>query len=585
MSFRRLSLLGGLALGLAATAAEPARTALPLDELKAGQKGEVWTVFEGTRPEPFSVEVTGVIRNALGPGKSLILCRLTDPRVQRMGAVAGMSGSPLYVDGRFAGALSYKIQVFETTPYAGFTPAADLDEVGRRVGTEKASDSDDGIPAEGTALAALPGPALQPLRPAFTLGGLSPEVSRLMGPYLSRLGLNLTSLGGGSGSDERAPAPAESLRPGAAVSVALATGDVTLAGTGTVSEIDGNRVVAFGHPMMGLGDVELPMCSAEIVAILPSQLESVKVANTGPMIGTISQDRLSAISGTLGRFPPMVQVEVEVASARGPAHTLRFQVARQQQLTPAIVAAGVSQAILGSNDAGLANGFRIESDVTFTAKQSLSARTFYAGPQAFAQGLGEFVQGLSQDLQNPYEKTFPERVKFEVQPLERNPSVTVQRFELSRAEARAGDTVRAELEWRDYQGSARRETVAIPLDPRWAGKSLEVVVAPGRVVDEMAGRTRQAAAAQFRSFDAYLEALRGTRPTDGLCVAVVEKSALFSDQGAGTPELPGSLARAAGAADEARFQQRAAFLPLWETHILAGKVANAAVRRSLQVVD
>src|SRR4051812_16917634 len=102
---------------------------ITIDELKPGQRGEVWTVFRGTEPEPFSVEVTGVLRNALGPGKSLIVCQLTDPRVQNMGAVAGMSGSPLYVEGKLAGALSYQIQRFETVHHAGFTPAADLAEV------------------------------------------------------------------------------------------------------------------------------------------------------------------------------------------------------------------------------------------------------------------------------------------------------------------------------------------------------------------------------------------------------------------------------------------------------------------------
>src|SRR5215213_6826026 len=105
------------------------REIFPLDQLQPGQQGEVWTVFRGTKPEPFTVEVTGVLRNALGPGKSLILCQLTDPRVQNMGAVAGMSGSPLYIEGRLAGALSYQIQRFETVRHAGFTPAADLEEV------------------------------------------------------------------------------------------------------------------------------------------------------------------------------------------------------------------------------------------------------------------------------------------------------------------------------------------------------------------------------------------------------------------------------------------------------------------------
>src|ERR1700722_1790868 len=114
---------------------------MALSDIKAGQHGEVWTVFQGTKPEPFEVEVTGVIQNALGPGKSIILCKLTDPRVQNMGAVAGMSGSPLYIDGRFAGALSYKIKRFEPVRSAGFPPAADMAEVSERVGALPADPS------------------------------------------------------------------------------------------------------------------------------------------------------------------------------------------------------------------------------------------------------------------------------------------------------------------------------------------------------------------------------------------------------------------------------------------------------------
>src|SRR5512147_1380552 len=122
----------GLAVWATALLAQPSDApVIPLDELKPGQTGVVWTVFQGTQPEPFSVEVTGVLRNALGPGKSLIICQLTDARVQKMGAVAGMSGSPLYIDGKLAGALSYQVQRFETVRFAGFTPVEDLLEVQR----------------------------------------------------------------------------------------------------------------------------------------------------------------------------------------------------------------------------------------------------------------------------------------------------------------------------------------------------------------------------------------------------------------------------------------------------------------------
>lgn len=547
---------------------------IALDELKPGQRGEVWTVFQGTVPEPFAVQVTGVVRNALGPGKSLILCELTDPRVQKMGAVAGMSGSPLYIEGKLAGALSYQIQRFETVRYAGFTPAADMAEVQAKLGSK---------PPAMTATDST----YRPLQPAFTLSGLSPAVTELFAPQFAALGLSATALGGSLGSvDTTNPAVGNSpLIPGSAVAVALATGDITLAGTGTVSRVEGKQITAFGHPMMTLGDVALPMCEAEIVTILPSAMQSVKIANTGRVIGTITQDRLSAVSGTLGAGPAMTEVEVVVSSPGVASRTLRFSVARQQQLTPTLVAAGVTQAILGTNEAGFSNGFRLSSDVTFGQSQTLSAQTLYSGPQGFTQGIGEFVKGLSADMQNPYEKTFPSRVSFKVEALERNPSITLELFHLSRSTSRTGETVQATLGWRDFQGETHRELIDIPIDPAWAGKQIEVVLAPGRALDELTGRPRLLSPSQLRSFEAYLTAMRDDRLADGLYLAVAERATFFTDESTATPDAPGSIERIARTADEARFRKREALLPLWEQRILSGKLATATLRRSLSVLE
>lgn len=588
------ALLFLLALGLSAPAwaAEQPVTSetIAVSELQPGQTGEVWTVFRGTKPEPFSVEVTGVIRNALGPGKSLIICELTDARVQKMGATAGMSGSPLYIGGKLAGALSYQIQRFETVRYAGFTPAADLVEVQQRV-----SSTGSGAPvapapmpahiAENSAAGRSPD-GFQPLRPVFTISGLSPAVAELFAPQFSALGLGAVALGGNTDAPVGGAAiPADAPVAGDAVSVALTTGDITLAGTGTVSRVDGAHVTAFGHPMLSLGDVALPMCAAEIVTILPSSMQSIKIANTGGVIGTITQDRLSAVSGLLGPGPEMTEVEVNVARDHGPARSLHFSVARQEQLTPVLVAAGVSQAIIGSNDAGLSNGFILSSDITFPAKPALSTRSLYAGPQGFQQGLGAFVKGLAQDLQNPYEKTFPHRVVFTVEPLAQNPAITLDLFQLSRTTAHAGETVEATISWRDYQGEAHRQVIGIPIDPAWVGKTLQVVLAPGDVIDDLCGRPQLIAAAQLRSFDAYLAAQRDYRAEDGLFLTVVEKTRLFTDETVSVPDAPGSIERIAHAADEARFQHRDAVLPLWERHLLAGKLTDVSLRRTLQVVE
>jgi hypothetical protein len=566
---------------------------LPLSDVKPGQHGEVWTVFQGTQPEPFAVEVTGIILNALGPGKSVILCRLTDPRVQDMGAVAGMSGSPLYIDGKFAGALSYQLQRFETIRYAGFTPAADMAEVADRVrqgGSAGPGDAPAASPQAPVPPTADSEMAFRPMKPVFALGGVSPRAAAIMAPQFAALGIGVVALGGSSqgqqagGTATQSGTASPALRPGDAVSVALTTGDITLAGTGTVSRVDGNRIVAFGHPMLGLGDVQFPMCSAEVVAILPSSLESIKIANIGPVIGSISQDRMSAVSGTLGPGPEMTDVDV-VAGPERARRTIRFQVVRDKQIAPMIMLTAIVEAVFGSNDSEASEGFRIVSTVTFSPTQELTRESVYAGQQGFAQGMFEFLVGLSGELQNPYEKAMAKHVQFRVEPLAANPAVTLEQFQVSRTLVRSGETFQVTLGWRDYQGAGQTGTFDIPVDPSWAGKTLEVLAVPGRVLDELTGHGHMFRAGQLRSFDAYLDGMRDTRTEDGIYIAVVEKSALFFDQAVSTPDTPASIERISAAADSARYQTHDALVPLWETHVLPGKVSFTEFRRTVRVVE
>lgn len=551
---------------------------MPLSEVKPGMKGEVWTVFRGTKSEPFTVEVTGVVANSLGPGRSVILCELTDPKVQGMGAVAGMSGSPLYIAGRFAGALSYQVQRFETTHYAGFTPATDMEQVADRARTGN-------LPANSPGSIANTA-GLQPMQPAFTISGLSPAVTALFASRFAALGMNVNALGGNLATGG-APALStlNSLRAGDAVSVGLATGDISLAGTGTVSRVKNGKITAFGHPMLSLGDVELPMCMAEIVTILPSTYQSIKVANTGPVIGTITQDRLSGIAGTLGPGPRMTQVEILVKGDLLTPRRLQFQVSRHPQLTPALIAAGITQAIVGSNDGGLNEGFRITSSIVFPAARDFTRQTFYAGPQGFADGLNEFVQYLGSTLINPYDKIFPDRVAFTVEALRQNPLISVETFQLSRTTARAGETVEATFTWRDYQGAVHREILPITVDPKWIGKKLDVMLVTGPELDRLTGQDRMISAAQIRGFDSYLNALKSERIRDGLNLVVLDKARLFSDQTDSTVGTPNSIERTARRADGARFHAQDTLVPLYEKHLLPGRLGGVAYRRALTVVD
>jgi len=591
MLFRRLILCALCAVVVGILPAQPADApVLPLVELQPGMKGEVRTVFKGRDPEPFTVQVTGILRNALGPGKSMILCELTDPRVQGMGAVAGMSGSPLYIGGKLAGVLAYQIQHFETVRYAGFTPISDMLEIST-LPALKAGFSPTPIPIKGERQGARSadglGSGFSPMSPAFSLGGLAPGVAALLEPQFSSLGLNVTALGGNdSGSDNpQSAAPnLPALRPGGVVAVALATGDISLAGTGTVSHVDGNRILAFGHPMLSLGATELPMASAEVVTILPSQLNSIKVANTGGIIGSFSQDRLSGIYGELGRKAPMVAVEVDFPT-RSSRKSLHFEVVRHEQLLPAIAATGLAQAVMGSNESGFANGFKVTTTVSFPGTAPVELSQLYPGPQGFRQGIGEFVGNLSLWLFNPYERVFPEHIRFSVEDTPETPSGSIEQMLVSRTSAAPGERVDLTVGWRAFQRDAESEHLGLTIPADWAGKALEVILTTGTALDELTGRSHSVPTAQLRNFGEYISALREFRETDGLYLAVIEKARLLTDQRATTADMPGSLERIARSADEARFQRREAFTPLWEQRVLPGRLFNIMVRRPLNITD
>jgi hypothetical protein len=585
--------VAGLVVALGATLAGLAQPSpvsfLPLNDLQPGTPGKVWTVFQGRRPEPFAVKVTGVLRNALGPGKSLILCELTDPRVQSMGAVAGMSGSPLYVDGKLAGVLSYQIQRFETVRYAGFTPISDMLEISSLPpGREGFAPTP--IPIKGdregraAAFDAAAAEGLVPLTPAFSVGGLSPAVSSLLEPQFRALGLSVSGLGGSEASGPDALPPPSSLHPGDVVAVALAVGDVSLAGTGTVSYVDGKRILAFGHPMLSLGAAELPMASAEVVTILPSQYNSIKVSNTGGIIGSFSQDRLSGVYGELGRKPAMVPIEVDFPG-RTNRKALHFEVVRHEQILPLVAATGLAQAVTGSNESGFAGGFKVTTTVEFPGAAPVEVSQIYPGPQGFSQGLGDFVKNLSLWLFNPYERVFPERIRFAVEDTPDRPQGVVELMQVSRASAAPGDRIDVTVGWRGFQRPAASEVVSLDVPAAWAGKSLEVVLTTGPELDEMTGRTRAVPVAQLRSFDEYLSALRSFRESDGLYLAVVERTHLLTDQRETIQDMPGSLERIARGADGARFQRRDALAPLWEKRLLPGRLFSGTLRKPLAVTD
>ena len=323
-----------VALLLASAAVWPARAVapvMPIQEVTAGMEGVGRTVFEGNRVEPFKVHILGVLRNIIGPSRNLILARLEGGPLATTGVIAGMSGSPVYVDGRLIGAVSYSLGQFQREPIAGITPfdemvdatsaqahrpatasarlelpvttaslAATLQHVFARTSPFARSEYDvrfSGEQVEGWSGPQL-GAMLKPIATPLVIGGFAGDTADLLSRSFAASGFQPVS--GAAGAAETTDAK---LGPGDALGVGLIAGDLALGATGTVTNVVGDRVYAFGHPFYNLGPTTFPMTRALVHVVLPSLLSSTKIASLGDVIGTIDQDRATAIAGSLGPGP------------------------------------------------------------------------------------------------------------------------------------------------------------------------------------------------------------------------------------------------------------------------------------------
>ncbi len=277
----------------------------PLSQVKRGMHGTAWTVFEGTVPEPMDVEILGVLRGSRGPGRDLILSRLHGSKPEYTGVVAGMSGSPVYVDGKLLGALSYRIGQFSKEPIAGITPIEQMLEVRDLPERNLAGDI---LTAAAAPIAGKPesgksddGQSFSAIETPLLMSGFDPDAIRVWKERMSGSGLDMVSAGGQAGGNA-ADTDFGPIVPGSAVSLELVRGDMEIAATCTVTYVDPKQLLACGHPIMQSGPVSLPMTTTEVVATLASPLNAFKIVNTGKVIGAFTEDREAAIREQIRDF-------------------------------------------------------------------------------------------------------------------------------------------------------------------------------------------------------------------------------------------------------------------------------------------
>jgi hypothetical protein len=486
-----------LSLSTLATA-QSTQPTIPVDQIHAGMRGVAYTVFEGIKPESMDVEVLGVLRNVNGPKGDIILIRLHGTKVEYTGVVAGMSGSPVYIDGKLAGALAFRIGEFSKEPIAGVTPIADMLEINAldKSPAEETSSARPGV-TNMAGKTAGPGDAgslptsaqdyanyLKPIETPLVFNGFSEETVRLFAPQFAAAGV-VPVMGAGSVSEEKQPEPLEA---GSAVSAILVRGDLDIAATCTVTYIDPQRLLACGHPLLQFGSVDLPMSKAQVLATLPSPLNAFKIVNTTEAAGAFVQDRHTGILGVLNKQPDMIPVTLNITGGAG-TKQFHYEVLNNPRLSPVAIMATVFNALHGLNEYGEEITYRLNGSVNVKGFPQVSLKNMFTPgengqPAAMAAALS-LGERFGRIYDNPYKAPAVESVKLDFDLVRERRWARLESARTDVTEARPGDQIIVETVLAPYRGerSVRQIPVKIPTS---ASKGvLRILVSDGDTLDRV----------------------------------------------------------------------------------------------------
>jgi hypothetical protein len=451
MNLRRGSALV-LTLSLASGPA-PAAEVLPLGEVRPGMEGTGRTVFEGARVEEFGVRILGVLDNAVGPRQSLILARLEGGPLAETGVIQGMSGSPVFIDGKLVGAVAYSFP-FGKEPIAGITPIGEMIEA-TRVETPRAAsarfrpgsgplglaaplDREAFVAAFERPLSgivpgafrgeplplALSGAALTPLALPLVFSGFDPAAFEWARGLFASLGF--APVLGSSGSTA-ALGPLPDLAPGAAVGVSLIEGDLDMSVTGTITHIDRDRVYAFGHPFYNLGPTQFPMKRAYVYSVFPSLQVSWKIATALDAVGTVDQDRRTAIAGRLGAAPRMIATNVALSSPRGGDRTFHFRLVEDELFTPVLAYVSLLSVLQGHERAFGTATLRLEVRLLLDGGREVRISDVLAGNPPAPQAAALVAGPLGLLVANEFEKVTVDSLEISVRAEEESRSARIVR--------------------------------------------------------------------------------------------------------------------------------------------------------------
>ena len=531
-----------------------------VEDLRPGMKGTGKTCFQGTEPEDFDVEILGVLRN-VNPGEDAVLARFGGGPLEKTGIFSGMSGSPVFIDGKLLGAVAFSY-AYATEAIGGITPIGRMisaveqpDALPSGIIYKKSSPWNYSLPLPSSGFKAKDltelvssaprlldgGNHLLPIPTPVNMGGFDPRAIKTFTPLFGGAGMTLLQgVAAGAAADASGKTATLPFQPGGNITVSLVHGDLEVTAGGTVTWVDGDRLYAFGHELMSMGYTELPMRRASTIAVIPNLESSFRIVEAGAVMGTIRQDRSSGIFGIIGERPRTTPLEVRLTNSLGVQKTFSYEITRDALLTPSLVNLVVYNTILASERAQGFLTLRVSGRIRLKNQPDVEiGGRFSSNYDAVASAAMSVAVPVNYLMSGGYENLDIEGIDIDVTSVERDRIAALDYIRLDRTEARAGETMELNVSCIQANGTEIYHSYPIKIPENTAPGGLSLVVADGAALT--AADNMEAGNLVPRDLSQLVRLINNVRKNDRIYARLFRREPGAVVGGESLPGLPPSI--------------------------------------------
>jgi hypothetical protein len=529
---------------------------LPVDQIEVGMKGKGKTFVQGDQVEEFDVEILGVMHN-WQPNRNLILARLQSEVLVKAGVVQGMSGSPVYIDGKLVGAVSYSLGAFSKEAIAGITPIEEMMAIPDRSSPESSYSPRmqlrNFITSEDfhelskmyypSRASHVDGRLVNPLSIPLLFSGFSSHVFDETKSFFTRLGFSPIQSGSIGQIQPKVYPSTLSLRAGEPVGIQLIKGDMDMSAVGTVTLVEGNKVLAFGHPFYNLGTIDFAMTKAKIMAVLPSLETSFVLSTSDKTVGRFVQDRNSGLFGELGKLPRYIPINANLLASDGKTREFKVQIADDKLFTPLLVNLVVSSIVL-SEERNLGDlSLELRGTIYLDDAPPIQLQDLFSGSYDMAAtDLSGIVAAVVFYLvNNEFKQLGIHRIDLNIGIAEEVRFATLEKVWLGKYEAKPGEIIPMKVYYRNFRGETIVDDFSLPTPNLPSGSEFSLVVGDAASIQSIEISQYRTTGFIPRSLSQLIRLLNSLRKRNYIYFKVIAaKPGLFL-RGEEMPNLPPTM--------------------------------------------